>query len=294
MPGRLPPDDASRTSWLSPDTARLVAIIIALAALTLGVVLVIEGAGSRGPSGPDRLPASPAGASDPPATAPVVSAAQLAALPEVSTLAVLGSAPPDNDPDSDTAGSIVHNRQSVAVFTRPGGTPFVRLAATQAASATWLPVIDATPGWVRVLLPSRPNGSTGWLQDSDLVHSHTPYRLRVHLVAAIMQLLHDGHPSMTWRVGVGAPTTPTPTGRTFLSAAGSDPGRQPPQTLTLGVHGGASPGDAGGLAAVVIQPWPATSAFGLPVCHGCLRVPSTAMPILLAAPLGTLVLITTR
>ena len=75
----------------------------------------------------------------------------------------------------------MHNTEAVAVFTAPGGAPFAQLPVTQLGSDTWLPVIAAVPGWVQVLLPSRPNGSTGWLTDINLTAARTRDEIRVDI-----------------------------------------------------------------------------------------------------------------
>ena len=66
--------------------------------------------------------------------------------------------------------------------------------------------------WLRVLLPQRPNGTSGWI-DSNLVElTRTPWRIDVSLRARTVSLLHNGRVLDTWSAVVGKPSTPTPPG----------------------------------------------------------------------------------
>ncbi|NJC83164.1 L,D-transpeptidase [Planosporangium mesophilum] len=253
-------------------------------------------------SGGDHRPATPrpsASTASTPAPShslhtavPLVSAAQLDALPEASTWTTLPAAPITSD-RSAIDGTVVHPTAAVAVFTEPGDTAFARLPTTQVGSPTWLPVIDRRPGWVRVLLPTRPNGATGWLADSDqLQAARTPFDIEVDLAARSLRLLRDGDEVGRWTIGVGTPVTPTPAGRTFVLASVTDPTQTySPVILPLGVHSNALSTFAGGPGTVGLHTWPTPDVYGTPTSHGCIRVPPDAMRALMTVPLGTPVVI---
>src|SRR3712207_8615972 len=57
------------------------------------------------------------------------------------------------------------------------------------------------PGWMQVLLPSRPNGSAGWVTDDGLDRAITPYLIRVHLRSLNMELFWGDRRSEERRVG---------------------------------------------------------------------------------------------
>ncbi|MEW6583732.1 MAG: L,D-transpeptidase, partial [Actinomycetota bacterium] len=67
--------------------------------------------------------------------------------------------------------------------------------------------------WVRVLLATRPNGTTAWVPRSDVRLTATRYRIRVDLSARRLDLFRDGRRVATHRAGVGMAAYPTPTGR---------------------------------------------------------------------------------
>jgi lipoprotein-anchoring transpeptidase ErfK/SrfK len=72
--------------------------------------------------------------------------------------------------------------------------------------------------WLEALLPTRPNGSTGWVRSSDVTTSAPPYEVSVSLAAHQLRLVRisDGAVVLTSTVGIGAPETPTPPGEYFV------------------------------------------------------------------------------
>lgn len=185
------------------------------------------------------------------------------------------------------AGAVVHPVRPVAVFARPGERAFAKVKPTT-LTETWLPVVDKRPGWTRVLLPSRPNGSAGWISDAHLERRRTPYAVRVHLGSRTMELLHEGRTVGSWTVAIGAPGTPTPTGLTFVHALIQDPGQSySPYLLPLGSHSDTLDTYGGGPGTVAFHTWPDSSVYGRAVSHGCIRVPADALDRLTNVPLGT-------
>jgi len=220
--------------------------------------------------------------------APEVDLTKLAAS---TTKAKLPRAPLDTDPTGTTDGAVVHPRRVLPVYAAPGRKPFAKVAPKQ-MNDTWLPVIDQKEGWTQVLLPSRPNGSIGWLRTAQLVERHTPYLVRVHVGSRRMELLRDGETVGEWSVAVGAPATPTPTGRTFLLGSIVDDAQGfSPVILPLGTHSDTLDTYGGGPGTVALHGWTDPSVFGKAISHGCVRVPADALEQLTDVPLGTLVII---
>ncbi|MEV6864452.1 L,D-transpeptidase [Streptosporangium subroseum] len=181
------------------------------------------------------------------------------------------------------------------VYSRPGGPPLGVLPTTQLQDPTWVPVVQRLPGWDRILLPSRPNRSTGWIytDDGGLRGVYSTYRVRVELAARRLTVFDAERRLGSWPVAVGAPGTPTPRGRTFLLASAA-PGHQTytPLFLALGAHSGTLDTFAGGPATIALHGWPDRSAFGHDVSYGCVRVPSAALDLLSRLPLGNPIMIT--
>ena len=213
----------------------------------------------------------------------------LGKLPASTTHARIKHAPRLVTDRPTQAGDVVHPVRTAAVFARPGERPFAKIRPRTLAQ-TWLPVVARRPGWVRVLLPSRPNASAGWISIRDLETRRTPYAVRVHLGSRSLELLRAGRPVGRWTVAVGAPSTPTPTGLTFVHALITDPGQSySPYLLPLGAHSDTLDTYGGGPGTVAFHGWPDSSVFGQAVSHGCIRVPADALEQLREVPLGTLV-----
>lgn len=230
------------------------------------------------------------GSSDDPARAGH-SVVDLSKLKESTTHATIDAAPADDRPGEGTDGAVAHPRRMTAVFTAPDGKPFSKIGPKQLGD-TWLPVIGKQDGWTRVLLPSKPNGSTGWVRTADVATSKTPYLIRVRLGARKLELLRDGKSLGSWPIGIGKAETPTPTGRTFLLGSFTDPKQDySPVILPLGSHSETLDSFGGGPGTVAIHTWPTTDVFGTESSHGCIQVPKDALDHLTEVPLGTLVLV---
>lgn len=91
-----------------------------------------------------------------------------------------------------------------------------------AAQTTWsrqalrLLVLDAARHrgrpWLRVLLPDRPNGRSGWILRDHAVLGRTPYWVDVDLGRRRVTVFRDGARVRRFAAVVGAPATPTPAG----------------------------------------------------------------------------------
>jgi L,D-transpeptidase catalytic domain len=71
--------------------------------------------------------------------------------------------------------------------------------------------------WVRVRIPGRPNGRTGWVPRELLGEFHeTRWRIVVDLATHRMHVYYDGRLRRVFPVGVGKPSTPTPAGHFWI------------------------------------------------------------------------------
>jgi hypothetical protein len=143
-----------------------------------------------------------------------------------------------------------------------------------------------------VLLPSKPDGSTGWVTDMALDRAYTPYLFRVHLRFLTVELFKGSQRLDKWTVGIGKQSVPTPSGRTFLPGSTSDTAQlYSPVILPLGAHSPTLDSFSGGPGTVTIHTWPTANVFGTRPSDGCIRVPRDALHQLTQVPLRTLVLI---
>ena len=83
---------------------------------------------------------------------------------------------------------------------------------------TVLPVLGhrssgKTGSWLRVRLPGRPNGHTGWISTNRTRQTSTPWQLRIDLSTRRLTVYRGGHVRRQFRAVVGKPSTPTPRAR---------------------------------------------------------------------------------
>jgi hypothetical protein len=219
----------------------------------------------------------------------------MARLPVATTFGKSPAAPRDTHPFEPETGIVLHPTAVRVVYARPGGRPVLTLPPAELGSPTWMPVVQSQPGWDRVLLPTRPNRSTGWIYigRGGLQTARSSYRIQIDLAAYRLMVFDAGRRLGSWTVAIGAAGTPTPTGRTFLlaSLAPSHP-TYSPLILPLGVHSDTVTTFGGGPGTVGVHGWPDPAVFGHGVSHGCVRVPAAALRVLSRVPLGSSVMIT--
>ena len=156
---------------------------------------------------------------------------------------------------------------------------------------TFLVKSQRPDGWVEVLLPVRPNGSTGWVHAADVSLTENPYRIAVSLGAHTITVTNAEQVIYTGPVAIGAPDTPTPTGNYYLYVLLQSPdpgGAYGPFAYGLSSHSDALETFAGGDAEIGIHGNNDASVLGSNVTHGCVRMDNDAITMLSRQlPLGT-------
>jgi lipoprotein-anchoring transpeptidase ErfK/SrfK len=299
-PGPADADDDAGGNGPRPGRLWLTVAALLTVIVGVGVGALVVGIGRS--SGQDAGPEAGAGQQGAPtqsAASPVpVSATELAKLPRATTFTSIAAAPLDQDPFALTSGLVVHPLAAQVLYAGPGKQPIGVLPATELGGPTWVPVVQTSQGWDRVLLPSRPNGATGWIftgesGGSRLEIRSTAYLIRIQTGARKLSVDDGGRSLGSWTVAVGASGTPTPTGRTFLLALLAPPHpTYSPLILPLGFHSNVFSTFGGGPGTVGLHGWPDSSVFGQAISNGCVRVPAEALRVLSGIPLGSLVLIT--
>jgi lipoprotein-anchoring transpeptidase ErfK/SrfK len=245
----------------------------------LAAVLALAGCGGRDPAPPPPLDpaAGPAAPTTTTRATPRAGEVRLGNAPAYVALAVQ-----DVTVRSRPAGGDV-----VAVFPQelPWGSPtpfLISEARRTAAGDTWL----------KVLLPRRPNGSSGWVQRDQVRIKPVTREVVVDLSSRTASLLEDRRKVRSFRVGVGTTGTPTPTGRFYVTVK-----LRPPQisaaaygAWALGlsgyseVHQSFGTGDGQIALHGTYKPW----LLGRPVSNGCVRMDNDTITLLAETlPLGT-------
>jgi lipoprotein-anchoring transpeptidase ErfK/SrfK len=145
---------------------------------------------------------------------------------------------------------------------------------------TVLPVVaDARTAdgtrWLRVMLPGRPNGSTGWIAQRGTKPTTTSWRLVVRTASRRLRVYHRGRLMRSIAVVVGKPSTPTPHGRFFVEESILMPrgSAGAPYALALSARSNVLQDWAGGPGQIAIHG--VANLGGRPgtaVSHGCIRL----------------------
>jgi lipoprotein-anchoring transpeptidase ErfK/SrfK len=146
---------------------------------------------------------------------------------------------------------------------------------------TVLPVLGTATGpddgtWLRVKLPGRPNGHTGWILPRPAAWlTLTPWRIRVDTSQRRIKVFRSGRLVRTLRGIVGAPSTPTPRGLFFVEESvrlgSSRVGA--PFALALSARSNVLEQFAGGPGQIALHGLGNVGGtIGTAVSHGCVRL----------------------
>jgi lipoprotein-anchoring transpeptidase ErfK/SrfK len=187
----------------------------------------------------------------------------------------------------------------VAVYNQPsddGGPPKAELANPNEVGAPLVFLVqEERAGWYQVLLPTRPNGSRGWVRASDVTTSEHEYRIEIKLAAHRITVFHRDGVFLDAPVGVGKGATPTPLGAYYTKEL-----LQPPNPNTayghyaygLSGYSNVLTDFAGGDGVVGIHGTNDPSTIGKDVSHGCIRMTNENITRLARSlPLGVPVVI---
>lgn len=134
--------------------------------------------------------------------------------------------------------------------------------------------------WLRVRLPGRPNGSTGWIRKARTVVSATPWHVFVDLSERRVTVYRRGKVVRTFPGVIGAPATPTPRGRYFVEETvrlrSFDVGA--PYALALSSRSYVLQEFAGGPGQIALHGLRNVGGtMGTATSHGCVRLENPAI-----------------
>lgn len=199
------------------------------------------------------------------------------------------------EPQATSALSIVARAKgaSVPVFKAPDApVPSMSLSNPNEDGAPRVFLIkNRRPGWLEALLPVRPNGSRGWIRESDVSVRAIDYRVKIEL---------NRHRLTAWKgptviadepIGVGRANTPTPGGEYYITELLRPPdpkGVYGPFAFGLSGFSDVYRSFAGGTGAVGVHGTNDPTGLGKDVSAGCIRMSNEAITKLAyALPVGT-------
>lgn len=180
-------------------------------------------------------------------------------------------------------------------YASPGRRERGTVPATWFGRPSILPVIAIRPGWVRIRLAQRPDGSTAWLPAADVRLGSTPYRIVIDLADTHLLLYDRGRQILNAPAGVGTVDDPTPAGEFFVAFVEPPPQPNPgygPFIIVTSDHSKSivdwkNSGDA---VVGIHGPLGASRQIGTTgarVSHGCIRLQTNALLKLRPVPPGT-------
>jgi lipoprotein-anchoring transpeptidase ErfK/SrfK len=115
-------------------------------------------------------------------------------------------------------------RERAVAFRRPGAGRFARFGVENVNGVPMVlgvlaKRVDASceVDWYRVQLPLKPNGVTGWVRAAEVELAPVTTRIVVDLSERRVTLFDRGREVLSARAAIGAPETPTPTGRYYVN-----------------------------------------------------------------------------
>lgn len=183
-----------------------------------------------------------------------------------------------DEPGAAEPSRILTDDEAVSV---PGAVPIVFLVAEDAGE------------WLKVNLPVRPNGSTGWVRASDVDTSRTTYRVEVQLSAHRVKVFDGDQVILDEAVGVGRTDRPTPGGVYYIKELLQPPspnGAYGPYAYGLSGFSNVLQTFGDGNGVIGLHGTNDPSAIGRDVSSGCIRMPNDRISYLVenvGLPLGT-------
>ena len=278
-------------------TVMVVAAGITIAAVVARTPPETEAAPSASPSSsPSETPEAD------PGFPPNTETYDIRQLPAVDVFTLARDLPVDDAPDSPVLPLLATPMGAGApLFADPLAAPVGHLPSSFEFNGTTVPVIERQEDWVRVMISGRAGlpseGITGqltaWMRAADVSVVDNTVSVRVSLATPSISIL-DGDEVVyeSAAFAIGAPATPTPTGRSFIMTTQTDPAagytRGHP-LVYLGVQSPSLDGFAGQNNAITAFHYHDDRSGD--ISNGCLRVDADTIDRLAALPLGTPVVI---
>jgi hypothetical protein len=190
-------------------------------------------------------------------------------------------------------------KRGIFGYSSPGGRKFRAISAKWHGEPLTMPVIALRDGFYEVRLPGRPNGSTAWVNETQVTNGVTPYNIVINLRSTHLRLQYKGKTVLYAPVGVGTAHDPTPSGHFFVAfyAEPPNPGYGPFVMVTSAHSNTITDWEDSGDAMVAIHgPLGAGRTIGrngARVSHGCVRMHLKDQVKLRDVPVGTPVAVIT-
>jgi hypothetical protein len=168
------------------------------------------------------------------------------------------------------------------------GAPQTELVSSRrpiTGERTTLPVTGSLTGpdgvrWLQVMLPGRPNSSTGWIVQKGTRKLVTGWHIVVDLAARRVSAYNNGRLLGSFQAVVGKPSTPTPTGEFFVEETLQMPAGETggPYALALSARSNVLQEFEGGPGQTAIHGRNNLGGtLGTAASHGCIRLATASI-----------------
>lgn len=205
---------------------------------------------------------------------------------------LLAAHPADASPAPKHVSLTARTTEPLPVFAARGDEQAVGVLSptTEFGTTRVLLVTKRKGAWLRVRLPDRPNGSTGWIRARDVELRQVFDAIDIDLTARRLRWQRNGETVLETPIAIGAPDTPTPTGRFYITDLLDTPdgGAYGPYAAGLAAHSDTLSEFGSGDGQIGIHGTNDPSSIGQAVSHGCIRVPNDVITRLVTTlQLGT-------
>jgi hypothetical protein len=200
----------------------------------------------------------------------------LVALPAASATA--GPAPVR--PKQELVGLLRPHEARSLPRVRSAPLGLVPLTTPITEGRTVLPVLARRGHWLKVRLPGRPNGHTGWIKRGATIRFETIWHIVVVRSRRQVTVYRAGRAVRVFKAIVGKPSTPTPSGEFFVEESialrAGDVGA--PFALALSARSNVLQEFDGGPGQIALHGLANVGGvLGTAVSHGCIRLADDTM-----------------
>jgi lipoprotein-anchoring transpeptidase ErfK/SrfK len=186
----------------------------------------------------------------------------------------------------------VHSSQIAVYSSRHSSTPLMTLSNPNLDGAPLVFLVTKRKGhWARVLLPTRPNGSKGWIRISHVSLTGHSFRMVINLDRHVLKVWNGSRKVLRTPIGVGQAVTPTPVGLYYITELLKQPdpaGTYGPYAFGLSAHSDVLNEFAGRDGVLGVHGTNFPQGIGTDVSHGCIRMSNKAITKLAhLLPVGT-------
>lgn len=179
---------------------------------------------------------------------------------------------------------------SITPLDAPDGAAVAEFANPTRPGVPLVFLVEEKDGdWLRVSLPMRPNGSSGWIRADAVALNSLTYELEISTADHSVALIENGEEIARYDAAIGTGDTPTPTGDYFitelLQPTNSGYG---PYAFGISAFSDVLNDFGGGVGQIGLHGTDDSGSIGQAVSHGCVRLHNEDITYLAGIlPLGT-------